>query len=247
MNSWESDTTIIIPTYNERENIRALIQNIYVKHSNISILVVDDNSPDKTAEVVQELMKNYKQLFLLKREKKDGLGNAYKHAYAELLHDPYIERVITMDADDSHDPKYIADLLDAAHHHDLVVGSRYVAHGGVSNWSLRRKMMSKWGNAYTQMCTGSSIKDMTSGFICISKSLAQKIDIQTIASAGYSYQIEFKFRCMQNRAKIKEIPIIFSDRKEGQSKMSGSIVWEGIKTPLRLFWKRIVNWFAQSF
>ncbi|MES2437284.1 MAG: polyprenol monophosphomannose synthase [Patescibacteria group bacterium] len=246
MNSWESKTTIIIPTYNERENIKPLVEDILSRHPGISIFVVDDNSPDGTRDVVTALKIKYPTIELLNRSAKDGLGNAYKAAYQIILQRPHIQKIITMDADGSHHPMYIKDIFEKAFTHDLVVGSRYVRHGGISNWNWRRKMLSKWGNVYVRALCLIGIKDLTAGFICISTDIAKKIDIGSIASAGYSYQIEFKYRCVKQHAKHIELPIMFSERKVGQSKMSGKIIKEGLITPIKIFGDRALM-FVRSF
>ncbi len=235
MNSWESKTTIIIPTYNERDTIKKLISEIFLLHPKISILVVDDNSPDGTANVVTTLKKQYPAIELLRRSQKNGLGTAYKDAYSLLLQRPHVHKIITMDADGSHNPLHLQHMLTMADTHDLVIGSRYVHQGGVSNWSRWRRMLSKWGNIYSQILCLVRIKDLTAGFICVSKDFAKKLDIPSISSAGYSYQIEFKYRCVRSNAHYVEIPIIFMERHAGESKMSKKIIKEGLITPFRIF------------
>lgn len=231
--------TIIIPTYNERENISPLVKEIFDLLPDTHILVVDDSSPDGTAEVVKSLMVHYANLSLHIRKTKEGLGAAYKDVLKKLAGDGTIRNITTMDADGSHSPDYLPLLLKESVRYDLVIGSRYIKGGGVENWEPWRYMLSKYGNIYARMLTGLPVQDLTAGFVCFKRDLLDKIDLDAIGSGGYAYQIEFKFHCVKQGATIKEIPIIFKNRREGESKMSNHIIREGLKTPLKLFFLRL--------
>ncbi len=231
---------IILPTYNEKNNISLIIEEILAVAPELKILVADDNSPDGTAEVVKKLILRYPNLSLLERPVKTGLGDAYKEAIKKIIADKSIYAVITMDADGSHQPKYLKDFLEYIKDYDLVIGSRYIPGGGVENWELWRRLLSKFGNLYAKILTGLKISDLTAGFMCVKRDLLEKIDFDEINSAGYAYLIEFKFYCINKLgAKVKEIPIIFKERRMGESKISNQIITEGIKAPLRIFTKRL--------
>jgi len=226
-------TIVLIPTYNERENIRLIVEEVFSLYPDIKVLVIDDSSPDKTAEEVKEMMGKYSGLKILKRVKKTGLGDAYKDAIRHVLENfKEIEYVITMDADGSHQPKYIKSFLKNIENYDLIVGSRYVNGGGIESWEFWRKNLSYFGNLYSKILTGTGISDLTAGFICVRKKIFKKIDFRKIASSGYAYQIEFKFYCVKILgARVKEVPIYFKSRREGESKLSNQTITEGIITP----------------
>lgn len=231
---------IILPTYNERNNISFTVRDIISILPETNILVVDDNSPDGTREVVKKLILQYPNLSLLERSLKTGLGDAYKDAIKRVIADKDVRVVITMDADGSHQSKYLKDFLEYIKDHDLVIGSRYISGGGVENWDLWRRLLSKFGNLYAKILTGLKISDLTAGFMCIKRELLEKINFNEINSAGYAYLIEFKFYCINKLgAKTKEIPIIFKERAGGESKISNQIIIEGIKAPIRLFFKKL--------
>jgi len=231
---------ILLPTYNEKENIRIIIREIFKLHPSIFILVIDDNSPDKTAEVVKELMLKYSYLSILEREKKAGLGAAYIDAIKRVIKDKEVRSVITMDADGSHSPEYLKDFLANINNYDLVVGSRYIKNGGVEHWELWRKMLSKFGNLYAKILTGLPINDFTAGFMCIKREFLEKVNFSQISSSGYSFLIELKFQLIYIvKARVKEVPIIFKSRREGESKLSSQIISEGIRAPWRLLMKRL--------
>lgn len=226
---------ILIPTYNERDNIIEIVSNIREYDKDIQIMVIDDDSPDGTAEVVQGLMKQDNSILLLNRNKKEGLGAAYIDGLCRVRSMNSIDNIITMDADGSHDPKYIQYMLEAINDHDLVIGSRYIKSGGVENWSWPRKMLSYFGNIYSRAILRIGIRDLTAGFVCFRKSLLEKLDFKQFHNSGYAYQIEFKYHCVKyHKATWVEIPIIFSERREGKSKISLSIIFGGIITPIRL-------------
>ncbi len=233
---------ILIPTYNEKENVRELIPKIFALVPEAHITVIDDNSPDGTAAQVRRLMREYPALSIIERPKKEGLGAAYKDALGRVIRDPEVFSVTTMDADGSHDPSYVPLLLEGAREYDLVIGSRYISGGGVENWEPWRMYLSRFGNLYSRFFTGLPVRDLTAGFVCIQKELLEKIDFTRFGSSGYAYQIEFKFHCIHSLgAKWKETPIIFKNRREGESKMSRHIIREGLKTPIRLFFERFAR------
>ena len=230
---------ILLPTYNERENVQNIIPEIFDVLPDADILVIDDNSPDGTGEVVDEMATRYPQLAILKRPGKQGLGVAYKHAISEVLKHGDYDYVFTMDADGSHDPSYLAPMLEALDEYDLVVGSRYVMGGSVENWEQWRYMLSKYGNMYARFFTASGINDLTAGFIGVRTDTLRNMRFDELGSSGYAYQIEFKFHAVHHaKARTKEVPIVFRSRREGESKISHHIVREGLKTPLRLFAQR---------
>lgn len=231
---------ILLPTYNERENVEIIIKEIFTILPDIYILVIDDNSPDQTAEVVKTMMLQYKNLNILERKVKNGLGAAYKDAIIQSITDTDIRAIITMDADGSHSPEYLPVLLSMIQECDLVIGSRYVHGGGVLDWEFFRKKLSQFGNLYAKFWTGLRINDLTAGFICARRELLEKINFDNISSSGYAYQIEFKFMCIHTlMARVQEVPIIFHSRRQGESKISNQIISEGIILPLKLFLKRI--------
>lgn len=235
-----SKLLVIVPTYNERQSIGYIIPEILKHVPEAAILVVDDNSPDGTADQVLALKHEYQNVHLLVRNQKTGLGDAYKHAYQYFLEKFTHDVVVTMDADGSHNPQYIPLMLQEIKEYDLVIGSRYVRQGGTEDWELWRKMLSKFGNVYAQVLSGIRVKDLTAGFICVRRSVIAQIDFAALSSAGYAYQIEFKYQCIhEHHTQFKEIPIIFESRREGESKISQQIIREGVVAPLKLFFKRL--------
>jgi dolichol-phosphate mannosyltransferase len=222
-------TLIIIPTYNELENIKLIIPtilNIRYKDS-IDILVVDDNSPDGTASFVEEYSKTFEHVKLLKREKKMGLGTAYIAGFKYALLHGY-DFIFEMDADFSHDPKEIKNFLKVIRDYDLVLGSRYVDGINVLHWPMSRLLLSYFANIYTRLVTSMPIKDATGGFKCFRRKVLESINLDKIKSNGYAFQIEMTFKAYKKGFKIKEIPIVFSDRVKGTSKMSKKIVREAV-------------------
>tara|TARA_A100001015_G_scaffold163737_1_gene182025 strand:+ start:851 stop:1567 length:717 start_codon:yes stop_codon:yes gene_type:complete len=216
---------VITPTYNEKKNIQELIEKIYNVNNQINILVVDDNSPDGTHKIVENLKKTYKNLHLLKRLKKDGLGSAYIAGMKYALKED-ADIIIQMDADMSHDPESINDLLNKSKNYDLVIGSRYIAGINVVNWPIHRLIISYGANLYSRIVTGLPIKDATGGFKCWKREVLENINIHSIQSQGYSFQIEMTYRAWLKKYKICEVPIIFIDRTVGQSKMNKEIMIE---------------------
>ncbi|MCF7918820.1 MAG: polyprenol monophosphomannose synthase [Candidatus Cloacimonetes bacterium] len=218
---------VIIPTYNEIENIEQIISAVLQQNEEIEVLIVDDSSPDGTAQVVQELQKDEKRVHLIIRKEKKGLGRAYITGFKFALDMGY-EYIFEMDADFSHDPADINKLLSAAQDCDLVIGSRYVKGINVINWPLSRLILSWGASFYVQMITRMRVKDPTGGFKCFHRRVLEAIHFDEILSDGYSFQVEMNYRTWCKGFKITEIPIIFTDRRVGQSKMSKRIIREAI-------------------
>jgi len=236
---------IVIPTYNEIENIEVILQKVFSLELGVDILIVDDNSPDKTYEKVEELIDadTYGgQLHLMIRQNKEGLGKAYVAGFKWCLERDY-SFIIEMDADLSHDPKYLPSFIENIKEYDLVIGSRYVKGGGVVNWSLLRKFISFGGSTYARTILGISLKDVTGGFKCFKREVLESIDLDNILSAGYAFQIEMNYRTILKGFKVKEVPIIFEDRVAGKSKMSKKIFIEALLNvvTLRLHKKDILE------
>lgn len=218
---------VIIPTYNERENIEAIVPAIFDTVPNVDILVVDDNSPDGTGSVVEQLKTKYSNLNLLVREKKEGLGRAYIAGFKWGLSRGY-EVLTEMDADFSHRPADLKNILDEIKNADFVVGARWVSGGKTVNWGVGRKIISKGGSFYARMILGHPLTDWTGGFNCWRAEVLKGIDLDSVKSEGYSFQIELKFRALNKNFKGVEVPIVFEDRRVGQSKMSSKIVLEAL-------------------
>lgn len=228
-----ADCTVVIPTYNECENIGALIPQV-LELPRFRVLVVDDNSPDGTGEVVADLARQEERVGLLARPGKQGLGRAYIAGFRRALAEG-AEYIFEMDADFSHDPKYLPDLLAAAEsRYDLALGSRYVRGGGTVNWGLARQLISRGGNIYARAILGLPVMDATGGFRCYRRRVLETLDLNAIRSNGYSFQIELAYRAMRAGFKVGEVPIMFPDRRVGQSKMSRRIVLEALLTVWRL-------------
>jgi len=219
-------TLIVIPTYNERENVSAILERIFQVLPAIEILVVDDNSPDGTGDIVAALAAQNPRVHLLRRGGKLGLGTAYVAGFRYALQNKY-DVVFEMDADFSHDPQEIPNFLAALENADIVVGSRYSSKSTqVVNWPLKRLVLSYSANIYTRLITGIPVDDATGGFNCFRCDVLKKISLDEIHSNGYAFQIEIKFRAWRKHCRLKEIPIIFTDRRNGVSKMSKHIVFE---------------------
>lgn len=230
-------TLVISPTYNEIKNIELLVKAILDSYPDFELLIVDDNSPDGTGDKVKALQKTYKNLHLEIRQKKSGLGTAYIHGFQWALARDY-DKVVQMDADLSHNPEDVSMMVDHLDNYDLVIGSRYVKGISVVNWPLRRLMLSYGANTYSRIITGMPIMDGTGGFKAWKAKVLRNINLDSVKSQGYSFQIEMNFRTWLKKYKIKETPIIFSDRTIGQSKMSKAIVYEAIFMVWKLrFWK----------
>lgn len=231
-----SDGIVIIPTYNEIENIESIVRAVLSLHKAFDILVVDDNSPDGTADKVLALQQEFpERLFIEKREKKSGLGTAYVHGFKWALAKGYAF-IFEMDADFSHNPNDLEKLYNACHFGtaDVAIGSRYVTGVNVVNWPLNRVLMSYFASVYVKMITGMKIHDATAGFICYKSEVLKNIDLDRIKFIGYAFQIEMKYRAFAKNFKIVEVPIIFTDRTKGQSKMSNAIITEAVFGVIRL-------------
>lgn len=220
------EALVVIPTYNEKENIRRIIDAVLGQGGGIEVLVVDDNSPDGTGAIVDEMSKTGPRVHVIHREGKMGLGSAYIAGFKWALAGTDAKYVFEMDADFSHDPGAIPEFLRAIADCDLVVGSRYLNGITVVNWPLQRLILSTGANIYTRKITGLPLKDSTGGFKCFRREVLDALPLDTIRSDGYSFQIEMNFFCWKKGFRIREIPIIFTDRRVGVSKMSRKIVWE---------------------
>jgi dolichol-phosphate mannosyltransferase len=232
---------VIIPTYNEKENITIILEAIFQLGQDFHVLVIDDSSPDGTAEIVRGLQSNYPQrLFLEERHGKLGLGTAYIHGFKWAVEKDY-QFIFEMDADFSHNPKDLQRLYEACKYQggDVAVGSRYVKGGGNVNWPRNRILLSKGGSIYTRLITWMPVKDPTAGFVCYRKEVLETINLDEIRFVGYAFQIEMKFAAWKLGFIIKEVAIIFEDRKYGVSKMNKGIVKEGILGVLNLRWQSL--------
>jgi len=218
---------VVVPTYNERDNIERLVADILAQDEGIEVLVVDDDSPDGTGEIVDRMAAGNPRLHALHRPGKLGLGSAYCDGFRLAL-DKGAEYIVEMDADFSHDPAMLPVFFEKMKDFDLVIGSRYLNGVSVVNWPLRRLMLSYFANVYTRFITGLKISDCTGGFKCFRRTVLESIDLSRIKSDGYSFQIEMNYRCVENGFRIGEIPIIFVDRHAGSSKMSRKIVREAV-------------------
>ncbi|WP_418603707.1 polyprenol monophosphomannose synthase [Hwangdonia sp.] len=224
------DTVVIIPTYNEIENIEAIIRAVFSQSDNIHVLVVDDNSPDLTALKVKELQEEFpNRLFLEIRKEKAGLGTAYIHGFYWCLEKSY-QYIFEMDADFSHNPKDLIKLYNACKNDgaDLAIGSRYVKGVNVVNWPMARVLMSYLASKYVRIITGMRIHDTTAGFVCYKRQVLETIDLSKIKFIGYAFQIEMKFKTYLKQFKIIEVPVIFTDRTKGESKLSSGIISEAV-------------------
>ena len=237
-----SKILIIVPTYNEKENIGLLIPAIDRYIPQTDILVVDDASPDGTSAYVKELAISRPGLFVFDRQKKEGLGKAYVSGFKWMLERDY-EFIFQMDADFSHDPKYLPDFLETLKNCDLVIGSRYISGVNVINWPLHRLLLSYGGNMVARFLVGIPVRDCTAGFKCFRRKVLEKINFEKIGSSGYSFQIEMNYLAWRYNFCIREIPIVFTDRQRGESKMSTKIIREG----LMLLWKlRLLSFFKRT-
>lgn len=239
----KSDSVVIIPTYNEKENIENIINAVFALPVMFDVLIIDDNSPDGTAAIVERMQKQWDgRLHLLKRSGKLGLGTAYIMGFKWCLNAGY-EFIIEMDADFSHPPKKLLELrqacLDGA---DVAIGSRYVSGVNVVNWPMGRVIMSYYASAYVRIVTGMNVRDTTAGFVCYRRNVLEAIDLDKIRFKGYAFQIEMKFTAFKMGCRIKEMPIIFVNRVLGTSKMNSSIFGEAVFGVLQL---RIRSWFKK--
>lgn len=233
---------VIIPTYNEAENIQAIVQAIFNLEEKFHVLIVDDNSPDGTSSIVEKMITSTysDQLFIQVRKKKSGLGTAYIHGFKWALERDF-DYIFEMDADFSHNPNDLIPMLkviqDKSNH--VVIGSRYVKGVNVVNWPMKRILMSWFASKYVKFITGLPINDATAGFVGFRKEVLQKINLNKVKFIGYAFQIEMKFKAHQLGFNVIEIPVIFTDRRKGKSKMNGGIIWEAIFGVLKLKLKSI--------
>lgn len=224
---------VCIPTYNEAENIEPITQAVLKAEPRVDILIVDDNSPDGTGKIADTLAAREPRIRVLHREKKEGLGRAYLAAFRWAMAEGYTY-IIEMDADFSHDPKYLPQFVDAAEGGaDLVLGSRYVSGGGTVNWGTGRKIISRGGSLYARTILGVKVRDLTGGFKCFNRRVLESIGLDEVKSSGYAFQIELTYRTLKKGFTVREIPIIFEDRRVGHSKMSRKIFMEA----LTMVWK----------
>jgi dolichol-phosphate mannosyltransferase len=217
---------VIIPTYNELDNLGPITAAVLKADPRVDILVVDDNSPDGTGKLADELASQEPRLKVLHREKKQGLGRAYLHAFRWALEHGY-SYIIEMDADFSHDPRFLTPLIDlAVNGADVALGSRYVEGGGTVNWGVSRQLISQGGSLYARSILGVKVRDLTGGFKCFNRRVLEGIDLDSVQSSGYGFQIELTYRALRKGFTVKEMPIVFEDRRVGQSKMSRKIFLE---------------------
>lgn len=229
-----SKTIIIIPTYNEKGNIANLARSVFQAAPGIAILVVDDNSPDGTADTVRKSAAEYPNLEVLQRAFDRGFGKSYLAGFSQTLAARGWQNVVMMDADFSHDPKEVPEMVNKLADYDIVVGSRYVRGGRIENWNWRRRLLSRFANFYARMILGVPILDLTAGFMCFRKNILRSIDLDSIKSEGYAFLVELKYKMLKSRLKITEHPIVFIERREGQSKMSFKNIWEAVLLPWKL-------------
>ena len=232
----------ISPTYNEKKNIAELINRITLIPTEVDLLIIDDNSPDGTADIVKSYMVENKHIFILEREKKLGLGTAYCEGFKWALDRGY-DLIVQIDADLSHNPDDIPRMVEMSKSADLIIGSRYIDGVNVINWPMRRLLLSYCANLYARIFTQLPIKDSTGGFKCYKRNVLESIDLSKVYSEGYSFQIEMNFLTWIKRFKILEIPIVFTDRTVGESKMNRAIVIEAILMVPKLFIKKIFKLF----
>jgi dolichol-phosphate mannosyltransferase len=237
-----SQGVVIIPTYNEIENIESIVRAVFALSTPFHVLIVDDNSPDGTAQKVVELQREFpERLHLENRAKKSGLGTAYVHGFKWALQNNF-DYIFEMDADFSHNPKDLERLHEACvNGADMAIGSRYVTGVNVVNWPLNRVLMSYFASVYVDFIMGMKIHDATAGFVCYKRNVLETINLDKIKFIGYAFQIEMKYRTFVNNFKIVEVPIIFTDRTKGQSKMSNAIIKEAIFGVITLRLKKIFN------
>ncbi len=229
---------VIIPTYNEKENIADLTEQILALNLEARVIIVDDNSPDGTGQVADKLARQNPRIGVIHRSGKLGLGTAYIAGFKRALAEG-ADRLITMDADFSHDPSYIPALVTLANHFHITIGSRYVPQGGVMNWERRRRFLSWAANAFARTLLGLKATDCTAGFRCYHREVLLNIDLDHIFSNGYSFLVEMLFKCQRKGYTVGEIPIIFTNRERGQSKISQREIYKAMYTVMRLFASRL--------
>ncbi len=231
-----SDSLVIIPTYNEKENIEAILDAVFKQKKKFHVLIVDDNSPDGTANIVESLMSRYEnRLFIEKRKGKNGLGTAYIHGFKWAIQRQY-DYIIEMDADFSHDPSDLIRLYNACENEgaDVSIGSRYSQGVNVVNWPMKRVLLSFFASKYVRLITGIPIHDTTAGFVCYKRKVLETIRLDAIRFVGYAFQIEMKFKAWKHQFNIREVSVIFTERTQGESKMSKNIVYEAFIGVLKM-------------
>jgi dolichol-phosphate mannosyltransferase len=224
----------VIPTYNERDNIAKIVEALLRLYPAIHILVVDDHSPDGTAGIVREMQSRCPNLMLLERMQNRGFAPSYRDGFRRILAEPWCRAVVTMDADFSHDPAAIANMVAGLEAVDVVVGSRYTAGGSVRNWNLRRRLLSRAANYYVRAVLSFEVRDTTSGFVGMRRQALERAGAEHTASDGYAFLVELKYRLARSGSRIAEYAISFDERREGQSKMSAGKVWEALWMPWRI-------------
>ncbi|MEP2771599.1 MAG: polyprenol monophosphomannose synthase [Fulvivirga sp.] len=241
-----NDSLVIIPTFNEKENIRLIVDAVFGLPKKFDVLIIDDGSPDGTGDIVKKIQQNTPEghtLHLIERQGKQGLGTAYIRGFKYAIEKDY-EFIFEMDADFSHNPNDLIRLYDACEKegNDLAIGSRYISGVNVVNWPMGRVIMSYFASIYVRFITGMPINDTTAGFVCFRKSVLETIPLDEIKFIGYAFQIEMKFTALKYGFKLKEVPIVFTDRTRGKSKMSGSIFKEAFFGVIQL---KIDSWFKK--
>lgn len=232
---------VCIPTFNEKENIEKIVLAVLAQGDDFEVLIIDDNSPDGTAAIVEGLKKDNPKIHLLKRPGKMGLGTAYVDGFTYGLKQPQIGYLMEMDADFSHDPEYLKDFKEAIKESDLVIGSRYLNGISIVNWPIMRLLLSYYASIYVRVITGMPVKDPTSGFKCFRREVLEWLDLSRIKSNGYGFQIEMDFYVWRGGFRIMEIPILFTERRAGKSKMNKKIVFEAVFSVWKLFFKKLLG------
>jgi dolichol-phosphate mannosyltransferase len=223
---------IVMPTYNESDNIKKIIASILELHPNFNILIVDDNSPDGTGQIADDLSRGDRRVTVIHRPEKAGLGTAYVEGFKRALAEG-ADLIVEMDADFSHDPKYLQNMLEGSGKADLVIGSRYINGVRVEGWRFRRLLLSKFANIYVSYVMVRPVWDFTAGFRCYNRKVLERMDLDKIKSDGYAFQIEMTYLTFKNGFRVLEIPIVFKEREHGASKISRSVIWEALWLTLR--------------
>lgn len=236
---WEK-SLIIIPTYNEIMNIERMIDTIFEKYPKVSLLIIEDGSPDGTADIVKKKMESNSNLHIIERTGKLGLGTAYITGFKWALENDY-DFIFEMDCDFSHDPDSVKDLLAAAQENDLVIGSRYIDGIRIINWPFRRLLLSYCASIYTRFMTGIPVQDTTGGFKCFTRKALKSLNLDKIISNGYIFQLELNYKVWAQGLSVKEVPIIFYERRDGQSKMGGGIIFEAFFNVINLRLRKILG------
>lgn len=231
-----SETLIIIPTYNEIDNIERMVTTLFSLYPDVNLLIIEDGSPDGTSDVVKKIQQTNKKLHMIERTGKQGLGTAYITGFKWALENGF-NFVFEMDCDFSHDPKQVIDLLEAAQKNDLVIGSRYIDGIRIINWPFRRLLLSYLASIYTRFVTGIPVFDTTGGFKCFTRKALERLNLDNIISKGYIFQLELNYKVWTSGLSVKEVPIIFYERRDGESKMGGGIIFEALFAVVRLRFK----------